>query len=243
MSESRETIAGLEIDTIVREDCFEFLSRFDDQTIPFICADPDYGVGISFGTSENPRKSREEIGEYLIPQLMKMREKSQNACVFWSSTPEALDNFMYFCREAHYQVIHLFVWYKTNGSGPTGRGLARRWEAIWWLSSVNGKRKAEWSFLPDVLAEARVTPSSKENAGHPTQKPVALIMRLIRFFTMPGDLVVDPFMGSGTTAIAAMQTNRHYLGCDVEGAQVVAANRRIMGLSYRSPAEASLPLF
>lgn len=57
--------------------------------------------------------------------------------------------------------------------------------------------------------------TSGESGLHPTQKPVLLMQALIELTTQPGQIVLDPFCGSGTTAVAARNTNRHYLACDI----------------------------
>lgn len=62
---------------------------------------------------------------------------------------------------------------------------------------------------------------------HPTQKDVELYEYLIRTYTQPGELVLDPFMGSGTTAIACLNTGRRFLGCDSDAGYVDKANARI----------------
>lgn len=62
---------------------------------------------------------------------------------------------------------------------------------------------------------------------HPTQKPVALFEYLIRTYTQPGELVLDPCIGSGTTAIAARNTGRHFIGGDITFEYVELARRRL----------------
>jgi site-specific DNA-methyltransferase (adenine-specific) len=70
-------------------------------------------------------------------------------------------------------------------------------------------------------------PESASRVGHPAPFPIALPERLIHMNTYVGDLVLDPFMGSGTTAIAAVRTGRHYVGYDTSVEYVAAARRRI----------------
>lgn len=69
--------------------------------------------------------------------------------------------------------------------------------------------------------------SSKERVGYPTQKPVALLEELIRAATMPGDLVCDPTMGSGTTLVAASKLGRRSIGIDISADAIAAAEKRI----------------
>lgn len=63
--------------------------------------------------------------------------------------------------------------------------------------------------------------------GHPAPFPVALPRRLIELYTYSGDLVLDPFIGSGTTAVAAVSTGRHYVGFDTEPAYIELAEDRL----------------
>jgi site-specific DNA-methyltransferase (adenine-specific) len=68
---------------------------------------------------------------------------------------------------------------------------------------------------------------SATRVGHPAPFPVELPRRLIELYTYRGDLVLDPFMGSGSTAVAAVRTERHYVGFDTDGAYVALAERRV----------------
>ena len=77
--------------------------------------------------------------------------------------------------------------------------------------------KSVWSF-PAVSARS---------IGHPAPFPVALPFRLIQLYTYEDDLVLDPFMGSGSTAIAALQGNRRYVGYEIEAEYVRLAEKRI----------------
>lgn len=63
--------------------------------------------------------------------------------------------------------------------------------------------------------------------GHPTQKPYALMERLVRLFTNPGDLILDPFTGSGTTGVAAVRNGRHFVGWELDPKYHAIATKRI----------------
>jgi len=77
-----------------------------------------------------------------------------------------------------------------------------------------------WTDIP------RLSAASKENVKYPSQKPLGLIDRLLRKGSNEGDIVLDPFCGSGTTIVAAERENRHWIGCDVsEEAITVTASR------------------
>ncbi len=90
----------------------------------------------------------------------------------------------------------------------------------------------KWSLSKDEFMEAttdiwEIPPESATRVGHPAPFPVELPERLIHLYTYYNDLVVDPFMGSGTTAIAAIRTRRHYAGYDTDREYVHAAKARI----------------
>ena len=57
---------------------------------------------------------------------------------------------------------------------------------------------------------------SKDKRYHPTQKPTELVQQLIEMFSEPGQIICDPFLGSGTTAVAAVITGRHYIGYEID---------------------------
>ena len=82
------------------------------------------------------------------------------------------------------------------------------------------------SYTTDVW---QIQSESAMRVGHPAPFPVALPRRLIELYTYEGDLVLDPYLGSGTTAVAALQTRRHYLGFDTDPEYVTAAQARIAG--------------
>ena len=81
--------------------------------------------------------------------------------------------------------------------------------------------KSVWSFSPE----------SAKKVGHPAPFPVELPYRLIQLYTFSGDVVFDPFMGSGTTALAASQSGRHYLGCEIDPAYIQLALQRLENIN------------
>ena len=80
---------------------------------------------------------------------------------------------------------------------------------------------------------------SATRVGHPAPFPVELPQRLIELYTYRDDLVLDPFMGAGSTAVAAVRTHRHYVGFDIDEAYVRAAKERVADRA--GPARASPP--
>jgi len=82
-------------------------------------------------------------------------------------------------------------------------------------------------FLESTLDTWRIRPESARRVGHPAPFPVDLPRRLIELYTYKGDLVLDPFVGAGTTAVAAVHTGRHYVGYDTDKQYIALARSRI----------------
>jgi DNA modification methylase len=82
-------------------------------------------------------------------------------------------------------------------------------------------------FMDATLDVWELAPESANRVNHPAPFPVELPQRLMDLYTYRGDVVLDPFMGSGTTAVAAVRTGRHYLGYDTDDAYAKAARERV----------------
>lgn len=95
-------------------------------------------------------------------------------------------------------------------------------------------------FLEATTDLWEISPESATRVGHPAPFPVELPKRLIELYTYEGDVILDPFMGSGTTAVAALRTDRHYIGFDTDKAYVDRAIERIEEEAIRLRLQASL---
>ena len=140
-----------------------------------------------------------------------------------------------------YSIINNIIWKKTNPAPNLAcRCFTHSTETIIWarkqltlkkkgkhyfnyeaMKEENGGKQMKdvWEFEenePEILEIATSPKSEKKYGKHPTQKPVALLNRLITAATKEGDLVLDPFNGSGTTGIVACKLNRKYIGIELE---------------------------
>ena len=111
-------------------------------------------------------------------------------------------------------LIAMHVWVKTDGwqAGTT--------EAIFEYRRERQRRRNEAKMLPATFATDGLP-------VHPTQKPLALMRWLIEKVTAPGDIVLDPFAGSGSTLVACVQTGRHFLGMERDPGYCEIARKRI----------------
>ena len=96
-----------------------------------------------------------------------------------------------------------------------------------------------WTDIPRIIGP------SKERLGYPTQKPIALLKRIIEASSNPGDIVLDPFAGCATTCIAAEELERQWIGIDISKTAVKLVNRRLkehLGLFYECISRPDLPV-
>lgn len=114
------------------------------------------------------------------------------------------------------------VWDKR--SPALGRGFRAQHEMI--LGHTLGKPRVFSRSVGNVISAKRT-----RNRNHQTEKPVELIEKLLSVATEPGDVVVDPFMGSGTTGVAAVQMGRRFIGGDIEQLHVDTAVTRLEAAS------------
>lgn len=97
---------------------------------------------------------------------------------------------------------------------------------------------SQGKYLRNILAVPSLRGSSHEKVGHPSQKPLALMRKLLLLATDPGDLVIDLFSGSGSTSVAAKELGRDYLGVESDPAYCEMARRRLAKIDadrYSSP--------
>jgi site-specific DNA-methyltransferase (adenine-specific) len=143
--------------------------------------------------------------------------------------------------EEGFRILNDIVWEKPAPPPNLGcRCFTHSTEILLWATKAKKGRKERYTFNYDAMKQENGgkqmksvwrmgTPNSQEKkfGKHPTQKPIALVARCLRASTNVGDLVVDPFAGSGTTGVAALQLDREFLGCEREEKYVRLAIKRL----------------
>lgn len=129
------------------------------------------------------------------------------------------------------EVKDLIRWKKTN---PMPRNRDRRFITDYEVAAWAVKKGDKWTFnrfndcyeIPEILGG--LTPNSEKiQNGHPTQKPVYVMKWLIERLTNENDVVLDPFMGSGTTGVACVNLNRNFIGTEIDKDYFQISKKRI----------------
>ena len=199
-------------------DAIEMMSRLPSSSVGVMISDPDWKQLTSYDWVTFLKEGVRVTGGGAI-------------VLMWSASPKGLQTLFRYSKESGVEIKHLFVWAKPNGGPPTGYGISRRWEVVAWLG---GARDGELRYTSDVFAFNRVTRRSKEDKGHPNQKPETLAERLIKFFSKPGDVVADFMCGSGTFLAVASRLGRKVIGSDTDPRWVEVTRKRVNLVERRS---------
>ena len=130
--------------------------------------------------------------------------------------------------ENNFKILNNIIWEKTNPAPNIScKTFTHSTETIIWAKKNINKGKYTFNYslmreindnkqMKDVWRMSTTKPSEKKQGKHPTQKPLELLSRIILASTNEGDLILDPFCGSSTTGIAAVNLKRKYIGIDNE---------------------------
>lgn len=221
----------MELDVIYNDDCIEGMKKIPDESIDLIVTDPPYLMKYK----SNMRKDKHhkfcseiigdndpELIENYIKECYRIM-KNDSACYMFCNSNK-VDVFKRQLEKVGFNIKNMIVWVKNNRTvGDLQAAYAKQYELILYVNK--GRRFINGTRLTDVWEFPRVAGSKQL---HQNQKPVELIKQCIEKSSDPGDIVFDGFMGSGTTAIACIDTDRHYIGYELDHDYYKVANNRIL---------------
>lgn len=201
--------------TLYNTDALALLPRLTPASFDAVVTDPPYGIRYR-SKRRNPRFNTTIVADdslnalrAALPMLDRLLKPDRHLFVFAAPTmlSQALDAV-----SAHFHVKGVLVWDKGNAGsrGDCQAGFSQNWEAI--IHAAKGRRALN---LPRPRTIFRYDWQSSRDPVHPTAKPVPLMEWLIGKSTVPGELVLDPFMGSGVVPAAAARLGRHAVGIEV----------------------------
>lgn len=223
------------LNKITLGDAYELIQKLDDKSVDCIYTDIPYlyehfGCGKAFGQKKKNQKKELQnfIGGIDYKILDEYMRVMKNVNIFiWCSKNQIADILNYFiAKECYYEIL---VWCKTNSLPMTNQT---------WLSNLEyclyfrgkGVRLNDGYELKSKWYESPTNTNDKDKFEHPTIKPLELVERHIKHTTNENDIVLDTFMGSGTTAVACKNTNRQFIGFEIDEKWCKIANDRINGV-------------
>lgn len=235
-------------------DALELLKHCRTEFFDLIFADPPYflsngGITCHAGKMVSVNKGKwdesstfDQIHEFNVEWLHECkRVLKPNGTIFVSGTLHNIYSVGFAMQTLGYKILNDIAWFKVNPPPNLScRYFTHATETVLWAKKSEKARHTfnyeEMRAAPDpapgkqMLSLWRIpppTPKEKRFGKHPTQKPEALLDRIIRAASNPGDIVLDPFCGSGTTGVAAARLRRKFVGFEQESEYLVLAEKRI----------------
>lgn len=226
----------MEINKIYNMDFLQGVQEIEDESIDFIFTDIPYNIsranglkgylgckhGIDFGDWD--KGFNEESLKILVPKIKK------GGGIFIFHAFEQYDVVRNTFLQEGLELKDRVIWQKTN---PMPRNRDRRWISDIELATWYVKPGAKWIFnRQDEKFESSVLRYPNEsgpNRMHPTQKNLEMIKYILKIHTNEGNLVLDPFAGSGTTLVACAQLNRNFIGFEINPEYYEIALKRLEG--------------
>jgi len=209
----------LPLDRIICGDASAVLKTFPPRSVDLIVTDPPYGDNIGYGVRNRTIAGNEHPLASLSVMHDAYRVLKANASAYMFCGMRHLGFLRTFFQSyTAYGIRDTLIWDKMlRGRGHEFR---RQYECI--LVLEKGKPRYRSPGLSNVLRFQRV-----RSSRHPHEKPVGLIETLIRQDSDAAGIVLDPFSGSGTTALAARQLGRHYVGIELDPGYCTVAEERL----------------
>lgn len=231
---------------------FQMLPQMPAASVPMIFADPPYflsggGISCSGGKQVSVNKASwdEAVGwkekhEFNRNWLRECkRVMAKDGSIWVSGTMHNIYSVGLALEQEGFRILNNIIWRKTNPPPNLAcRCFTHSTETLLWachsdkranhyfnyalMKEINGGKQ-----MKDVW-EGSLTPQREKKYGkHPTQKPEYLLERIVLATSRPGDIVLDPFCGSGTTGVAALRHGRQFIGIDTEAVYLNIARQRL----------------
>lgn len=215
--------------TLMQGDCLERMKEIPDGSVDMVLTDPPYGMSFRSNYRKNRYKGikNDEGLDWLddfVCQLYRVCASGSAQYVFCSFHNVDLFKQAF---QRKFKVKNILVWEKNNTSmGDLKGDFAPKVEFILFMhkgrSLIRGKRE------PNIFRFSRTG-----NNLHPTEKPVDMCEYLISKFSDEDDSIFDPFMGSGSTGLACVNTNRNFIGIELDSEYFGIAQSRIQETKER----------
>ena len=224
--------------SITRSDYREFLQSLKSNSVDLLLTDPPYtvsrktgfanfkngvprfAVSMDFGEWDHERIDLDALARETYRVL-----RRGGAAIVWYDVWK-ISHLYDALADAGFKMLRLIVWNKTN---PVPLNSQSSYLSNSREMAVVGVKGGKPTFNSEYDRGDYAYPIPRHGGKriHPTQKPLDLFRELIRKHSNPGDLVIDPFLGSGTTAVAAIQEGRTFAGCDIDEKYVKASKARM----------------
>ena len=203
---------------VIHGNCVNVMQSLPSESIDLAVTDPPYLV--RYKPRDGRRCANDHTGDWLMPTFRELYRvlKPDTLCVSFYGWPW-IDVFMAAWRECGFRPVSHLVWVKKHSSRE---GYTSSYHEVGYLLAKGRPQRP-------VMPPGDVLPwEYTGNPLHPNQKPVIAITPLIEAYSKPGEIVIDPFAGSGTTGVAAKACNRRFILIETVPSLCRAARERLL---------------
>jgi len=236
---------------LFNENCFDILPTLPENSIDMIFADPPYflsngGITCHAGKMVSVNKGKWDVSKgieenYIFTQRWLrecQRVLTPNGTIWVSGTSHIIYTVGSAMQSLGYKILNDIAWFKVNPPPNLScRYFTHSTETIIWAAkNKNSRHYFNYDLMKEMNNNKQMlslwsikAPGSLEKiyGKHPTQKPIELLDRVVLASTRQGDIVLDPFNGSGTTGIAAYKEGRQYIGIELEEEYLETSIKRL----------------
>ncbi len=216
------------------EDCFAMLAKLPDNSIDLIATDPPYYKVKNAGWDRQWRTQADFLAwiERLLIEYARVLKPSGSLYLFASPYQATQIDLLI---SKHFNLLNHIIWCKPNGHwiGCRKESLRKYFPQTEHILFAESKKPSTARRPFHVSKEVPYTnvwmfkPVAWYQNKHPCEKPAALMQHIINASSNEGDIVLDTFLGSGSTAIACAELNRRFIGCELGDAEFTAATDRL----------------
>lgn len=224
---------------ILRADSRDIIKRIPDNSVDFILTDPPYNLG-QHSTGNIPLPGRTAMNndvaewdmidfnpEEWADEFIRILKPTGNLFIFTSYNQLGR---WYNCLDHKFDTSNFMIWHKTNPAPKVFKaGFLNSCEMIF----TCWNKKHTWNFISQaemhnfIESSICMKPERLSNPKHPAQKPISILRKMIEIASNENDIVFDPFMGVGSTGVAALDLNRRFIGVELDETYFEAAQKRI----------------
>ena len=210
----------IEENTIIHADSLTVLRQMEPESIDAVITDPPYGINY---VSQTGAKVKNDTAPFIWFLYDAFRVLKPGGSIICFTRWDVQQTFIDAMKLAGFKVKSEVIWDKViGGQGDLKAQFSPSHENI--IFAIKGKYSFPGHRPRDLVTYQKLASSQMI---HPTEKPVGLLTNLISSVTKPGDLIVDPFAGSGSTCVAAKKTGRRFIGIELDDEHFEKASRRI----------------
>lgn len=210
---------SLPLNRVICGDALSILKQFPANSVDLIVTDPPYGDNVGYGPSNLRIAGNEHplVALQVMTAAYRVLKKNTAAYLFCGMRHLWLLR-LYFTHYTRYRIREVVIWDKVAMN--VGPAFRKQYECI--LVLEKGRPRYRNRRMLNLISLPRL-----RSPDHPHAKPVDLIKKLILHSSDPGDIVLDPFLGTGTTALAARELGRKYIGIELDPDYAQLAQSRL----------------